>query len=79
MAGSAFGRTTVASHGAPTKRRASATSETPTAAVITVRPNSVAAPASRLRSVVKIGTNGAASPAETRTSRAISGIRNAAL
>jgi hypothetical protein len=52
---------------------------TTTAAVSTVRPKSFAAVSSARRRLLKIGTNGAVSPAATRTSRATSGIRNARL
>ena len=52
-----------------------------TAPVSTVRPKSLATASSPVswRRLLKIGTNGAVRPAATRTSRAISGIRNAAL
>ena len=70
-----------ASHGAAMKIRTLAIAMTVTAPVSTVRPKSLATRSSPVswRRLLKIGTNGAVSPAATRTSRTISGIRNAAL
>ena len=71
---------TVDSHGAARKITTIATVMTSTAAVSTVRPNSLARPSSSSwRRLLKIGTNGAVRPAATSTSSAISGMRKAAL
>ena len=67
---------TVAS--AKTKRMIEATPMTPTAPVRMVRANRSASFVSRPRSRTKIGMNGAARPASTRTSNRSSGRRNAA-
>jgi hypothetical protein len=74
-------RIEAAADGAARKIAMLATVMTAIAPVSTVRPKPLASPSSArsCRRLVKMGTKGAVNPAATSTSRAISGMRNAAL